>query len=197
MPSANNPTLQYDITHSVWAHNYDIAVHGSHVIHVDNSSLTPGKPDLTFHSGPNSHAQVVGVCKFEHFSTGTKIGLGDPKQPSKMIYEKMLKDGIMSPRYSFRVNIGGYSRHLTWKKTHSMGTGPSGNFKLVDDTSQRVLAVFSSASAFSFKTGNIALYVDHGEPFRLMTLMTGIAVRESLRRRRSSSAAAGGGGGGA
>lgn len=46
------------------------------------------------------------------------------------------------------------------------------------------------------KRGRLDIYVDYGERFSLMTLITGIALHEKQRRARAAVAGADGGGGG-
>jgi hypothetical protein len=88
------------------------------------------------------------------------------------------------------------SHRFTWKKTSSLGGSHSGNLKLVED-SGKVVAVFSAGGSFSMKTGQLDVYANYGERFSLMVLITGIALREKLRRTNSAAASSAGGGAGA
>ncbi|KAJ5681463.1 uncharacterized protein N7477_001403 [Penicillium maclennaniae] len=175
-------SAQYHIAHSVWRHDYEVS--GSHVFHVDNSSLRPGKPDLTFHAGLDTNAPL---CKFRHFSSDTEIGLGDPSKPG-ISWERMSRESLRKVQYAFGLNCGDGRHHrFTWKKTSSLGGSHSGNLKLVDESSGNVVAVFSSGGSFSMKTGQLDIYTDYGERFAIMVLISGIALREKLRRAKNAS----------
>ncbi|KAJ5431856.1 hypothetical protein N7445_008354 [Penicillium cf. griseofulvum] len=192
-----NPAAQYLITHSFWRHNYDVSTtNKTHLFHVVNSSLTPGKPDLTFYRGPDPNGPIAGVCKFRHFSSDCEIGLGDPERPNKMDWEYLHKQGFMKRVYWFRMQVeDGTKQTFTWKRTHSLGSGHA-DYKLVEETSQTVVAVFSSGGIFSKTTGSLDIYFHLGSQFYLMALMSAISVIERARRARQSSQAGGGGGGG-
>ncbi|CAG7934795.1 unnamed protein product [Penicillium nalgiovense] len=194
-----DPVAQYLITHSFWRHNYDVSTtNKTHLFHVANSSFTPGKADLTFHRSPDSNGPIAGVCKFRHFSSDCEIGLGDSAQPNRMDWEYLHKQGFMKRIYWFRMQLDdGTKQTFTWKRTHSLGSG-SENHKLVEETSQTVVAVFSSGGIFSKTTGYLDIYSNLGPRFSLMALISGIALIEKGRRARQASggAASGGGGGG-
>lgn len=188
-------SAQYHITHSVWRHDYQVS--GSHVFHVDNSSLRPGKPDLTFHAGLDINAPVAGVCMFRHFSSDTEIGLGDPSQPG-IKWERMYRESLWKVQYAFRWNLVDRQQHcFTWKKTSSLGGSHSGNLKLVDESSGYVVAVLSSGGSFSKTTGQLDIYPDYGEQFSIMVLISGIALREKLRREHKAAGAGAGSAGAA
>lgn len=180
----NNISAQYFITHGIWRHDYEVS--GSRTFHVDNSALRPGKPDLTFHAGSDSTAPIEAVCKFRHFSSDTEIGLRDPLQSNSMSWERLSRQGLIKVQYGFRMNVGDRQpRTFTWKSTQSMGTGRTGNLKLVDESTQQVVAVFSSGSSLSKRAGQLDIYdiyANDGDRFHLMVLTTGLAVRERLRR---------------
>ncbi|KAJ5457211.1 hypothetical protein N7530_012485 [Penicillium desertorum] len=196
-----NPAAQYLITHSFWRHNYDVSTtNKTRLFHVANSSFMPGKPDLTFHRSPDANGPIAGVCKFRHFSSDCEIGLGDPERPNRMDWEYLHKQGFMKRTYWFRMQLDdGTKQTFTWKRTHSLGSG-SENHKLVEETSQTVVAVFSCGSISSKTTGYLDIYSNLGPRFSLMALISGIALIEKGRRTNQttalSGASAGGGGGG-
>lgn len=192
-----NPAAQYLITHSFWHHHYDVStINKTPLFHVANSAYTPGKPDLTFHRSTDSNGPIVGVCKFRHFSSDSEIGLGDPERPNKMDWGTLHKKGFMKHIYWFRIKLdNGTNQTFTWKRTHSLGSGHV-NHKLVEDTSQTVVAVFSSGGIFSKTTGYLDIYPNLGPRFNLMALISGIALVEKVRRGKQSSAGAGAAGGG-
>jgi hypothetical protein len=92
------------------------------------------------------------------------------------------------------MTVKGGVQTFTWKRTHSLGRG-SECYKLVEGTTQSVVAVFSAGSLLK-RNGNIDIYAPLGEQFYMMTLFTGIALVEKSRRQRSSASASGGAAGG-
>ncbi|KAJ5326199.1 uncharacterized protein N7506_009301 [Penicillium brevicompactum] len=190
-----NPTSKYIITHSFWRHHYEVSTpNKTHLFHVANSSMTPGKPDLTFHASTDSNGPIAGVCKFRHFSSDSEIGLGSPSLPGRMEWEYLHKQGFTKRQFWFRMRLeDGSKQTFTWKRTHSLGSGYE-NYKLVEEGSNNVVAVFSSGSAFSKTTGSLDVYWGLGQRFNLMALMSGLTVVERARRARTSAAASAGGG---
>ncbi|CAI7633346.1 unnamed protein product [Penicillium crustosum] len=186
-----NPAAQYYITHNSKSENYDVSTTDkTHLYHIDNSTFTIGKPDLTFHHSPDSKGPVVGVS--------------DPERFNKMKWEYLHKEGFIFKRaYWFRMELDdGTKQSFTWKQTSSLGSG-SGNHKLVKENGQTVVAVLSSGGIFSKKIdyGYLDIYSNLGPRFYLMALISGIAVVERIRRAKPNAAggAAGGssaGGGG-
>ncbi|KAJ5927533.1 hypothetical protein N7516_009306 [Penicillium verrucosum] len=194
-----NPVAQYLINHNSKSENYDVSTtNKTHLYHIDNSSFTIGKPDLTFHHSPDSNGPIVGMCKFRHFSSDCEIGLRNPERPKEMTWEYLHKEGFlfMKRAYWFRMELDdGKKQTFTWKQTRSHGSG-SENHKLVEGTSQTVVAVISSDGMFSKKIdyGYLDIYSNLGPRFYLTALISGIAVVERIRRAKPS--AAGGGAGG-
>lgn len=193
-----NPTAKYTITHSFWRHHYDVSTPTkTHLFHVANSSMTPGKPDLTFHASTDSNGPIAGVCKFRHFSSDSEIGLGSPSSPGRMEWEYLHKQGFTKRQFWFRMRLDdGSKRTFTWKRTHSLGSGHE-NYKLVEEGTNHVIAVFSSGSMLSKTTGSLDIYWSLGQRFNLMALMSGLTVVERARRAKTSAAASSGGGAGA
>jgi hypothetical protein len=117
-----------------------------------------------------------------------------------MDWEYLHKKGFTKRIYWFRMQLDdGTKQTFTWKRTHSLGSG-SENHKLVEETSQTVVAVFSCGSISSKTTGYLDIYSNLGPRFSLMALISGIALIEKGRRTNQttalSGASAGGGGGG-
>jgi hypothetical protein len=197
MPST--PQVSYAITHTIWKHSYQVSTVDSHpLFYVENSHWTPGKPTLSFHE-INENGPIRAVARLAKMSQSIDCGIGDPSNPTTIAYETMTNIGFMKICYMFRVDRGHGPEMFSWKKTRSHGTGFANNYKMVSETTQKVIAVFSSATnPFSAsKAGRIDIYVNYGERFNLMTLITGIALHEKQRRARAAAAGAGGGGGGA
>ncbi|KAJ5273859.1 hypothetical protein N7478_008984 [Penicillium angulare] len=59
--STSRLACHYSITHSLFRHDYEIiSANGKPNYHVNNSHLTPGKPDLTFHVGSDAKGPIAG-----------------------------------------------------------------------------------------------------------------------------------------
>jgi hypothetical protein len=71
----------------------------------------------------------------------------------------------------------------------------SRNYKLVDEATDRLVAVFTSSLWGGKKSGKLEIYANYGQEFELMVIITALALYEKQRRRDSSSSAGGGGGG--
>src|SRR5205823_5635429 len=91
-----------------------------------------------------------------------------------------------------------------WKRTHSIGVGDSmptklsmRNFKLVEENTGEVVAVWANNGGKSFKkAGKFQLNRDYGQDWDIFVLLTGLSLLEKVRRRARHSSGGGGGGGG-
>ncbi|KAK2744098.1 hypothetical protein FQN55_006966 [Onygenales sp. PD_40] len=75
--------------------------------YVHNSYFTPGKSDMIMHAGPSTSAPIVAQCKFVLFSTGTKIGLGNPAQNNgnDIIWEDLTRESKDHSRYRYELDL--------------------------------------------------------------------------------------------
>ena len=95
-------------------------------------------------------------------------------------------------------------RWFLWKRTHSVGAdgdSPSAfssrNYKLEDELTGQIVAVFTSSSYKSMrKNGKLQVAAGYGPDFDLMVLITSLAMYEKTRRSRGKAGGGGGGGGG-
>ncbi|KAJ5166064.1 hypothetical protein N7492_006360 [Penicillium capsulatum] len=173
MPSfLSRHSAHFEVTHSLWRNNIDLACNGNTIYHVETAQMTLRGPHLTFHAGQDFSAPVVGVCKFKHFSSDIELGIGNPSRPNSMRWDRLTHEGVFSIRYSFRVAFGGGSAEtFTWKKA-SMGTGIAGNLTLVRERDQKVVAVFSSKSGFTRKSELDIYGESYGPQFEFMVVPT-------------------------
>ncbi|KAL4801942.1 hypothetical protein BDV18DRAFT_147874 [Aspergillus unguis] len=208
--SISSPSQLYHIYHTHLRYNYRVSdAEKKPVYYVYNSHFKPSKPDLTFHAGQDSNTPVVGVCKLLHLSRHMKVGLGNPQRPGAMVWEDLRCQNVAMTKYRWPMSIrsphGGLERRwFLWKRTHSVSTdgdSPSffslRNYKLIDEMTGQVVAIFSSNSFKSVrKSGKLQLSADHGPDFSLMALITLLAIYEETRRRRHRAGRGAGGGGG-
>lgn len=185
-----SPSTKYTIKYTTLSHDYRVSSNGVHCFHVDNSSMTIGKPDLTFHSSDDNMGPVVGTCKFRKTSSSSNICLGSPSSP---IAECQLqREGSWHIQYWFSIKIDGNRRAFSWKRTSSNGSG----YKLVEKGTKDIFARFLSKSIWSPSKGTMEISGAVGEDFEMMALMSGLTVIERSRRRSNSGGGAAGGGGG-
>ncbi|OQD83988.1 hypothetical protein PENANT_c014G05771 [Penicillium antarcticum] len=181
---------------------------GMPLFYADISLFTRNKPDLSLHASASNQAQIVAVSNSLQLSSDYKLGLGDPGNMSSVQWEDMTKENIHNSRYRFemavpneRIQLAGARRSFVWKRTRSIGVGGSAtskwttqNYKLVDERSGQVLAVFSGTRKPG-KCGTIQIRVEYGEECDRMVLISCLSLYEKARRRNHLGAAGGGGGG--
>lgn len=194
-PSSNS--RQFNIYHTFFNHHYSIHTADKRLLlYVDNSLWTPGKPDLTFHAGPDNKAPVVAACKFIHFSRGIRVGFGDLKDPNSVTWEELSCQNVVRASkyridFTIRDDSGSSRRSFLW--TRAMFTH---DHDLVDEQTGETIAQFDN-SAFSLsKTGKLYIHKHYGQDFELMVLTTAIGLIEKHRRRQSGGGGGGGGDGG-
>ncbi|KAL4945926.1 hypothetical protein BDV06DRAFT_183630 [Aspergillus oleicola] len=201
----------YHIYHTAIRYDYRISdADKNHLYFVHNSHIKPLKADITLHVGTDNSAPIIGVCKFLHLSRHCKIGLGDPKRPGAMVWEDLRCENLTMTKYRWQMSVplltGGYERRwFVWKRTQTLGADGDSpallslrNFKLVDEMTGRVVAVFTSNGLKSVrKNGKLQVTsAKCGPHFDIMALITLLAMYERIRRRTGGKGGGGGGGDG-
>ncbi|KNG90275.1 hypothetical protein ANOM_001836 [Aspergillus nomiae NRRL 13137] len=180
----------FHVYHTLWHNDYTVTSDDkAPLFFVDNSSFTPKKPDLTFHAGADKKAPIVGVSKFLHFSRHIKVGLGDPQSINHVEWEDLVSQNIRCNKYRWQMTVRGASgaerRSFMWKRTHSVAVQGSSatkwssrNFKLVDEQTGQIVAIFTSTAFKSVKkSGKLQIdSANYGEEFDLMVLITGLSL---------------------
>ncbi|KAJ3522779.1 hypothetical protein NM208_g12714 [Fusarium decemcellulare] len=162
-----------------------------------------GKPDLTLHKGGSTNDPVVAACHLPKFSGGLKFGLASPAGPDLMNWEELTRQSLLTTsEYRWETEHVSGPRALLWKRTHSVGVSGSSpstlsvrNWKLVDEKTGDILAVFTSDRTLS-KCGDLEVRANHGEQFDQRVLITCLGLYEKAKRRSRNSGAGSGGGGG-
>ncbi|OQD88391.1 hypothetical protein PENANT_c004G03362 [Penicillium antarcticum] len=174
---------QYSIAGGDWNSQYQILSDNTPIYHVENTSPSSDKPELTFYTGNSTKGPVAGNGKYIRFSSDVKINLGDPDN-ADTIRTTLSKKGFLSPRHSFSMDLHGENRTFTWKNTESHESfGPTGSYKMVDEGNQ-VVAVLCPGGGRVQKDGYVNVYVFWGEGFDLMVLVTALVLREKTRREK-------------
>ncbi|OJI88705.1 hypothetical protein ASPTUDRAFT_61284 [Aspergillus tubingensis CBS 134.48] len=202
LPSEQSASHVYQIHNTLFRNHYNVSnAQGKQLYRVENSSCRPKKPDLTFHAGSDENGPTVAVCKFLHFSRHLKVGLGDPNDINGITYEDLLAQDHRHAKYRWQMTMQtarGPERHsFLCTRTHSVGVKEdrktnslsNRNFKLVDEQTGKVVGVFTNAVWKNRETGRLLMFVDYGQEFDLMALVTVLALYEKARRRRDSAAA--------
>lgn len=203
LPSDDTITRRYKISNTAWRHHYNVKLADDQQIYrVRVSEFRPKKPDLTFHAGMDDSGPIVAVAKFQHFSRGIHIGLGDPQAPSEMVWEDLTGQSKSHSKYRWEMEVptstGPRRQSFLWKRTHHVGLEghtwtrlSNRNYKLVDEQSGNILAMFMTNVASYKESGMLQLHVDHGQQFDLMVLATVLSLYEKARRRRQNSSTTG------
>ncbi|KAL4897460.1 hypothetical protein BDV59DRAFT_167769 [Aspergillus ambiguus] len=195
----------YHVYHTMFRYDYNVtAADKTPLFHVYNSLFTPKKPDLTVHAGSDENGPAVAACKFLHFSRHFKVCIGNPDDVSSTQWEDLVCQNMWHNKFRWQMTINdGRRKSFVWKSTHSVGAGGekpsvfnSNCWKLLDERSGRIVAVFTGKMASLKKSGQLQVDADYGQKFDLMVLVTVLALYEKQRRRNSSAAGGSGGGGG-
>ena len=164
----------------------------------ETSTYTFGKPDIILHAGSSKYGRTVGSVKIGTFGS-FKINITRGNK-----HETMTDEGIFHFRYRWSMAVPWTSdarmerRQFLWKKTTSTQAVhahasfiPKSILKLVEEKTNRVIAVFTHKSQVR---GKLQINVSYGEGFDNMIFLTLMGLNVARSRRNS---AAGGGGGGA
>ena len=142
---------------------------------------------------------IVAACKSRSFGGNQRLFLGNPDCADKAAWNDLVRESFGLSKYKFMCN----GRSFGWTRTHNKELGASRwgsmDYKLIDDQTGQILAVYLNNSKM-FSTNPVAridYYVELGQDLELLSLAAIAGIEEAIRRSKRSSAAAGGGGGGA
>lgn len=203
----NGLSRMYIITNPLFRRHYNInSADDQPLFYAEISMFTPNKPDLILRAGTSSKAPIVAVSKFLKSRGDYKIGIGNPEDVINVQWEDMTKELLHKPKYRFEMTVQCASdqtqserRSFLWKRTRTIGVeneAPSKwtgrNYKLVDERTEQVLAVFSGAKRPG-RVGKLQIRVEYGEDFDRMVLVSCLTLCEKARRRKQRSSGGGGG----
>ncbi|QGA16461.1 hypothetical protein EYB26_004128 [Talaromyces marneffei] len=165
---------------------------GQHLFYIKNSSWPSSRPDVALHSGRDKRSPVAAVCELNTWSDD-KIALGDPSKTGvKWIRFERHSTFKLEYQWSFIVSDIG-QQTFAWKHTHSEGIDDhklngfsSGNYKMVETRTNRVIAVYNNGSIFSGRSKKFQINVNYGSDFDVLVLLTGCALLEKARRNSRS-----------
>jgi hypothetical protein len=159
---------------------------------VRTSIIRPGVPDVTIFAGSDKNGTVIGVCNYAAFSTTVYVGRGDPAKPNEVVWEAISKASRDHSSYKFSIGSGTEQRKsYVWKRTHDpniKGTNSSKldrrSWKLVEDATEQVVAVFGSEGITSVKkAGTFRFFTSEGKEWEEWMLLTCFGLYEKARRR--------------
>ena len=174
------------------------------VLYVETSSWTPGKPDITLHSGGDASGPVLGVSRL-HKMRPTEMGLGDPAQAHAVVWEQLSEGGVFSHRrFSFEADVSGQRRTFGWERTRSGDDGVHGfkkvsalNFVLKDMHNGQNLATYLVGSGIGWgKRGTLDFKVQLPQNVEILAVLSMTTIIIKAARRQSGAAGSAGGGGG-
>lgn len=195
------PSRIYPVYKDFWARHYEIKTPDDQpLFYADISLFSLGKPDLTLHAGSSTQGPVVAVSNFVKWGSGNyKLGLGNPDDPNSVQWEDMIRETLRASRYRFEMNIAGQRRAFLWKRTRHVGVDDAKlksfeyrNFKLVDERTGKLQAVFTAERTFH-KCGKLQIIGVHDEDFEKMVFISYMSIYEKARRLSRSGGYGGGG----
>lgn len=150
--------------------SYHVAIRKAFATDTPSLTLTDGSED-----GPG--ANVLAASWKPALSENMKVAIGDPADEKNVQWEELHKAKISRFEYNWLTNDG---QKLTWKRTSSEGVDgatPSKwsprNWKLVDDETQDVLAVFTADKGLTMAgTLEIRDDKDGSEEWEIRVIMT-------------------------
>lgn len=158
----------------------------------DISVFTPDKPDITLRSR-TENGPIVGQAHFR-WSLSIKAGVG-PNDTS-MTWTNMKRGGVLRRHYSFEYRGRAYSL----RRTHSTDNGVAphqramfSHMKVVDETSNQVIAAFISILSVKRKRGTIKFAKGVGPELEALCIMGFAAWREKVARAAGRSTGGAGG----
>ncbi|KAL2847494.1 hypothetical protein BJY01DRAFT_246721 [Aspergillus pseudoustus] len=169
---------------------------GLPVYHVRTKGLRPTAPHLTMHPGKDASCPVVAFVKFMASSRTAKIARGDPDYAENAIWEDLKRiDRWSGVRYRWEMAVLDYNcavqrKTFVWKRTRSFNADGlpreakshfRRNYKLVDDDTGELLAVFSvDLGLGNFKRLGKIRFVDdrYGSVFRMMVFLSSLVMRD-------------------
>ncbi|KAJ5948422.1 hypothetical protein N7454_001729 [Penicillium verhagenii] len=202
-----NSSHVYVIYRKRWKRHYEVKSAANQLLYFGEvSNFIHAKPDLTLHRGASANAPVVAASRLGRLSGHFKLALGDPDDVNNVQWEDMTRESWIHQSYRFEVNVpnrheGAHEHHrrtFLWKRTRSVGVGDttppwsSRNFKLVDEKSGDLVAVFTNKRSIG-QCGRLQIKEEHGEWFDTMILLSYISIYEKFERGNRQAAAAAGG----
>lgn len=140
---------------------------GGVAIYFADISRYTRRPDITLHAGSDESHPAVAIARFR-CSRNLHLGIGDPANEPSMVWQE-LKNTKWCSYSQYRLEPSSQSDHrrvLLWQRTWAGADGVKGfmnkmsllNYRLVDEGSGEVMAVFLASGLKSWKkTGKLLI----------------------------------------
>ncbi|KAK2608402.1 hypothetical protein QQS21_003088 [Conoideocrella luteorostrata] len=149
---------------------------GPIVYHVNNSTFSPGTPDVQLRRGDSKDGPMVAFGKFHNLNSNVTLGLGDPSQ--QPVFEEMNKESRLT-HSEYVMEVQG--RRYVWRRT--IGKGLFANYACLDGATGRLVAYFAKTGAKSLKkVGRLCFTAELEEARERLLLVSWFAIREKENR---------------
>lgn len=171
-------------------------LHGSTPAYwAENSEITRKKPDITLRGG-GKDGPVVGFSRYR-FSRSLTCGVGSDDISADWI--KMERAGMFKCAFKFEWR----EKHYTLRHAKTADYGGKGmqrllwsHFKVVDDASGKLIALYVSEAGVGRKKGTLKIASGVGPKLEIFIVLGITSVRDKQARRAKYASGGGGGGGG-
>ena len=151
-----------------------------------NTALnSPGKADLTLHSGGDAHGEVLGAVDLKRFAGHYEVAIGDPSVDKDLVWEPLEVVQYWASRHGFESDFGGTVGSFLWRHPGEKLADHPGDMELVEEEKPgHVLAQYVKAGTHPWKTrGNLLIKEGYGEVWELMVVLTAMALVVVKNRR--------------
>jgi hypothetical protein len=202
MDSSTPHLKTYGFYNANWHMDTKICDEAKNVIYFSETHDWSSAPDVVLRQGVDKHAPVLAVAQFR-YSQDLKLGLGDPDAGEQYMIWEDLKNAttlrLRHTKYRFEMTIGHERRSFLWQRTRDSADGVHGmnklgdsNYRLVDERTGEVLAVYLDKAGQSWrKTGKLQFKGNLGHDWERMVLIGCLGLCEKERRRNALNAASG------
>jgi hypothetical protein len=193
----------YGFYNANWHMDTKICDEDKNVLYFSETHEWSSAPDVVLRQGVDKQSPIIAVARFR-YSQDLKLGLGNSDaSENDMIWEdlKNATTGRLGhSKYRFEMTIDHQRRSFLWQRTRDSADGVHGidkatdsNFRLVDEATGEVLAVYLDNVYKSWrKTGKLQFKGDLGKDWEIMVLIGCLGLCEKKRRRAAMNAASAG-----
>lgn len=169
---------RYKVSKTSLSHHYDVLLPDGRITYFAQISTSlPNMPALTLFTGMTMQSPIVATSYMPSGTGNIDIHLIDPVNRVTTQQEVLAKESVYASKYTFMATVPSLDRRnpeqplretrpFIWKRTHRVGVNgmklqplSSRNWKLVDQTTHELLAVFTSEWSF-ISCGALQINVD-------------------------------------
>lgn len=154
------------------------------IYYVNNSTFTPGTPDVQVRQGDEKSGPIVAFGKFHNLSGHVTLGIGAPDGQPAPIFEELKKESRLThSEYVFETNFtpDGQRHKYIWRRT--IGKGLFANYACLDSGTGQLVAYFAKTGAKSAKkVGRLCLTAQTRPELDRLLLVSWFAMREKENR---------------